>query len=230
VTKMPTIVNFSESSKKCAHCGLTNFPDHVRCARCGNDVWVPVTEPTSDEQLSNNSREFGRVKISVIIAAVLLSSLVFLYFRKGPQGTPGAASETFAAQPSIQEGEQPAQDTAKENPESREAARHVLAGLKRFQAAANSSMSYEEYEEMLGRLKADMENTLPSFTDHNTGDESFRAEVNAAIRDYTAAGNWWKTVIRNSSVFTDADRTEKLVANWTSAKAHLETAEQMLAR
>ncbi len=83
---------------------------------------------------------------------------------------------------------------------------------------------------MLALLKADLDNTLPSFVDHEPDDESFRVEVHAAIRDYTAAGNWWKTAIRNSSVFTDADRTERLVASWSSARAHIETAEQMLVR
>jgi len=89
-------------------------------------------------------------------------------------------------------------------------------------------MSYEEYDEMLNRLRSDLNSKLPSFVDHNPGDETFRKEVEGAIRDYTAAQNWWKTVMRNSSVLSDADRTERIIPSWTSAKAHIENAEQAL--
>ena len=230
MTQIAANVSLSESTKKCLHCGLSNFPDHSRCARCGFDVWVPVTELVHDEQVSDKSREIGWLKVGVILAAILVSSLIFFYSRKGSQAPIITNAEATDSQAATQQLEQPTQDLAKENPESREAARHVLTGFKRFQGATESSMSYEDYEERLNLLKADMENTLPSFVDHNPNDESFRVEVNAAIRDYTAAGNWWKTTIRNSSVFTDADRTERLAASWTSAKAHLDTAEQMLSR
>lgn len=233
MSQKPAIVNHAaESSKKCFHCGLRNFAGQTRCASCKHDLSLPLTEPENNQQVPDNSGEFGRLKVSVVLifAAVLLLGLVLLYIRKDSQGTPGAVSEAGVAQPATQQAEQPGQVIAQENPQSREAAKHVLAGLKRFQGATESSMSYQEYDGMLTRLKADLNNTLPSFVDHNPGDETFRREVDAAIRDYTAAGNWWKTTIRNSSVFTDADRTERLIPNWTSAKTHLDNAEQMLVR
>lgn len=201
-----------------------NFANEARCVRCRYDVWLPLTEPKNNGQAPGNFREFGRFRISVlIIAAVLLSGVVWLYIR--PHGTTGAVSEAGVRHPATQSEEQSGSDIA-ENHQSKDAAEHVLVGLKRFQRATESDMSYEEYDERLTRLKADLNNTLPSFVDHSAGDESFRRDVEAAIRDYTAAGNWWKTAIRNSSVFTEADRTERLVANWTSAKSHLDNAQR----
>ncbi len=231
MSQKPAIVNHAaESSKKCFHCGLRNFADKTRCTRCKYDLSLPLTEPKNNEQLTDNSGELGRLKVSVvlILAALLLLGLGLLYMRQDPQRTPRAVSEAGVAQPATQQAEQPGQVIAQENPQSQEAAKHVLAGLKRFQGATESSTSYEEYDEMLTNLKADLNNTLPSFVDHNPSDETFRREVEAAIRDYTAAGNWWKTTIRNSAVFTDADRTERIIAIWTSAKTHLDNAEQTL--
>lgn len=233
MSQIPVIVNHAaESSKKCFHCGLRNFADQTRCTRCKYDLSLPLTEPRNNDQVPDNAGEFGRLKVSVVLifAAVLLLGLALLYFRQDPQGTPVAASEAGVGQPATQQAEQTGQVIAQENAQSQAAAKHVLSGLKRFQGATEGSMSYEEYDEMLTRLKADLNNTLPSFVDHKPGAETFRREVDAAIRDYTAAGNWWKTTIRNSSVFTEADRTERLIASWTSAKTHLYNAEQMLVR
>src|SRR5260370_8412930 len=91
-------------------------------------------------------------------------------------------------------------------------------------------MSYEEYDDMLTRLKADLNDTLPTFVRHNASDEAFRQEVAAALRDYTAAGSWWKTTIKNSSVLNDADRNERLQADWSSAQPHPYTPYKLLLR
>ncbi len=164
----------------------------------------------------------------MVFVAVLLGGLFWLYILKDQQATPEPVAETAVVQPAPEPAQQQ-EATAQANPESREAAKQVLAGLKRFEGATNPGMSYEEYDEMLARLRSELDSKLPSFVDHNPGDETFRKEVEGAIRDYTAAQNWWKTVIRNSSVLSDADRTERLVPNWTSAKAHIENADQALA-
>ena len=71
---------------------------------------------------------------------------------------------------------------------------------------------------------------MPSFVRQNPGDEIFRQEVAAALREYTAAGNWWKTTIANSSVFTEDDRSERTRRNWASARTHLTNAEKVLVR
>jgi hypothetical protein len=55
-----------------------------------------------------------------------------------------------------------------------------------------------------------LNNTLPEFVGHSAGDESFRQEIDAAVRDYFAARSWWKIMIDNSSVFNEADRNERL--------------------
>lgn len=184
--------------------------------------------------MCDKSGEFGRLKVSfvLIFAAVLavLLVLVLFYIRQGPGATSEAISEVGVAQPATPRDEQPGQDPVQTDRQSEEAAKRVLAGLKRFQDATESSMSYDEYDEMLTRLNADLNNTLPTFVRHNPSDEGFRQEVAAALRDYTAAGNWWKTSIRNSSVLNDADRDERLQANWSSAQTHLDNAQKLLLR
>jgi hypothetical protein len=229
--KSAIVKQAAESSKKCFHCGLMNFARQARCARCRYDVWVELDEPKKARHLSDYYPALSRSKVGAMICAtVLLSGLGLLYLKQDAQGTPVTVSEARVAHSPTQPAEQPGPVIAPENPQSKEAARHVLAGLKHFHGEKESSRSYEEYDEMLTRLKVDLNNTLPSFVDQNTAAQSFRLDVAAAIQDYTAAGNWWKTTIRNSSVFTDADRTERVVANWTSAKTHLDNAEQMLVR
>ncbi len=186
------------------------------------------------KQMSDKSGEFGRSKISfVLICAALLAVLLVLvlfYVRQSPQATSEAVSQVGLAQPAPQQVEQPGQDHAQTARQSEEAARRVLAGLEHFQDATERSMSYDEYDEMLTRLKADLNNTLPTFVSHNPSDDAFRQEVAAALRDYTAAGNWWKTRIRNSSVLNDADRDERVQPSWKSARTHLENAEKLLLR
>lgn len=179
-----------------------------------------------------HSGELGQSKVSgiAIVAAALAILLVLLlfYFRPNPQETQVAVSEAGVAEPTTPQSEQPGQDLAHKDPQSQEPAKQVLAGLKRFQGATQGSMSYDEYNEMLTRLKTDLNNTLPTFVRHDPNDESFRQEVAAALRDYTAAGNWWKTTIRNSSVLDDADRMARLQSEWSSAQTHLDNAEKLL--
>jgi hypothetical protein len=141
---------------------------------------------------------------------------------------PGEADIAKSAKPS----EQPAQNATVEDAQSEEPAKQVLAGLRHFQEhfqdTPKSSMTYEEYDQMLTHLKADLNDTLPTFVRHSPSDERFRTEVAAALRDYTAAGDWWKTTIRNSKVLNDADRTTRLQAEWGSAQTHLDNAEKLL--
>ncbi len=184
-----------------------------------------------------HSGELGQFKVSFVltlaVAVAILLVLLLFYFRQNPQttqaATQAAPNETGVAQPPPpQQSEAPVQDLAQTNRQSEEAAKRVLAGIKRFQGATESSMSYEEYDDMLTRLKADLNDTLPTFVRHNPSDEAFRQEVAAALRDYTAAGDWWKTTIRNSSVLNDADRDERVQPSWRSAQTHLDNAQKLL--
>ena len=229
--KLAIVNHAAESSKKCFHCGLRNYAHQARCTRCKYDVWLPLTEPKNNRHVFDNLRQFGRLKVGALIcAAVLVSGLALLYITKDPKGTTGTISQAVVAHPTIPEADQPILVTAQEYPQSQLAAKQVIAGLRKFQGAIESSMSYDDYDETLTQLKADLNKTLPSFVDHKPGDEFFRREVEAAVRDYSAAGSWWKTVELNGGVLTDADRTERLIGNWTSAKTHLDNAEQMLGR
>jgi len=184
-----------------------------------------------------HSGELGQFKVSFVltlaVAVAILLVLLLFYFRQNPQttqaATQAAPNETGVAQPPPPpQSEAPVQDLAQTNRQSEEAAKRVLAGIKRFQGATESSMSYEEYDDMLTRLKADLHDTLPTFVRHNPSDEAFRQEVAAALRDYTAAGDWWKTTIRNSSVLNDADRDERVQPSWRSAQTHLDNAQKLL--
>jgi len=181
---------------------------------------------------NDKSGELGQLKVSfVIFAAVLavLSVLVLHYvWRDSGKAPSEAISESSVAQPVMPDADQPGPDPAQQERQSEEAAKRILTGLKHFQGATESSMSYEEYDEMLTRLRADLNNTLPSFVGHNSSDEAFRREAEAALRDYTAAGNWWKTTIRHSSVLNEADRDERVKADWSSAQTHLNNAEKLL--
>src|SRR6266852_6856877 len=184
-----------------------------------------------------HSGELGQFKVSFVltlaVAVAILLVLLLFYFRQNPKttqaATAAATNETGVAQPPPPpQSEAPVQDLAQTNRQSEEAAKRVLAGIKRFQGATESSMSYDEYNDMLTRLKADLHDTLPTFVRHNPSDEAFRQEVAAALRDYTAAGDWWKTTTRNSSVLNDADRDERVQPSWRSAQTHLENAEKLL--
>jgi hypothetical protein len=184
-----------------------------------------------------HSREIGQFKVSFVltlgVAVAILLVLLLFYFRQDPQATQAASqaapNDTGVVQPPPPpQPEALAQDLAQTNRQSEEAGKRVLEGLKRLQGATESSMSYDEYDAMLTRLKADLNDTLPTFVRHNPSDETFRQEVAAALRDYSAAGDWWKTCVRNSSVLKDADRDERVQPSWKSAEAHLDNAEKLL--
>jgi hypothetical protein len=219
------------SSKKCFHCGLRNFALATRCVRCRYDVWEPLPGSEKKQRRAANPRRVGPLRAGVLIStAALLLGFAFLYIRQDATPAPEAVSQVVAEQPVSHDTEETSQVASQEDRQSPEAAKHVLGEMERFQLASESSMSYDQYDRSLTKLKADLNNTLPSFVEHGPGDETFRQEVDAAVREYTAAGKWWKTVEMNSSVLTDADRTERLIANWTSAKTHLDNAEQVLPR
>jgi len=189
----------------------------------------------NDKQTVANSGELGRSTFSFawILAAlvVVLLGLVLFYMRQGPQGLTEAGSETAGIQtPVAPDAEPPAQNAAEQNSRSEAAATQIVAELKRFHDATESVKDYSEYDKKLNSLKTDLNKTLPSFVRHDPSDEIFRQEVAAALREYTAAGNWWKTSITNSSVFTEADRNERTQRNWASARTHLTNAEKTLVR
>jgi len=224
-------------SRKCSECGLRNFIDAKVCRRCEADLSrrsagaKKIKQQVQVEAIEPRQSKAGRVVI-LVGALAILSGLVMFYGRQAPQliePVAGKVDIEQSAQPS--EGE-PVQDAATEEAKSEESAKHVLAGLRHFQEhfhdTPKSSMSYEEYDQMLTNLKSDLNNTLPTFVRHDQSDERFRKEVAAALRDYTAAGNWWKTTIRNSKVFSDADRTTRLQVEWGSAQTHLDNAEKQL--
>jgi len=228
-------------SKKCSECGLSNFVDAKVCRRCQSDLSRRSTASKKATPVPAGTAEvrqfkFGRVLI--FAAALVVSSFLLLsYVRQVPPGT-GTGSGTGSAPgaadiaKSARQSEQPAQNAAIEDGQSEEPAKQALAGLRHFQEhfqdVPKSSMTYEEYDQMLTHLKADLNDTLPTFVRHSPSDERFRTEVAAALRDYTAAGDWWKTTIRNSKVLNDADRTTRLQAEWGSAQAHLDNAEKLL--
>lgn len=187
----------------------------------------------NDKETAANSGELGRstFNFSWILAAlvVALLGLVLFYMRQGPQETPDAGSEAAVVQtPATPNTEQPGENALEQNSQSEAAATRIVAELKRFQDATERGMDYNEYDKKLNSLKTDLNTTLPSFVRHDPSDESFRREVAAALREYTAAGNWWKTTITNSSVFTESDRNERTQKNWASARIHLTNAEKAL--
>lgn len=232
--KAATINHATESSKKCPHCGLRNFADTNQCRRCKSDFSLPLNV-AKDDNLSGNSGELGRSTFSFawILAALAVVSLglVLFYMRQGPQGTPELRGEAAVAPtPATPDAEQPGEKAVEENSRSEAAATQIVAELKRFHDATERAMDYNEYDSKLNSLKNDLNKTLPSFVRHDPSDEIFRREVAAALREYTAAGNWWKTSITNSSVFTEADRNERTQRNWASARTHLTNAEKTLVR
>ena len=178
--------------------------------------------------------EVGRSTFSIALilaaVAVVLLGLVVFYMRQAPPVTVAATSEA-GAQPVVAGAEQPAAaDPAEENARSKAVATHVLTKLKSFQDETERGMEFSAYEEKLNQLKSELNNALPGFVRHEPEDETFRQEIAAAVRDHTAAANWWKTTIRNNSVLTDADRNERTQLNWESARTHLSKAEKMLVR
>ncbi len=103
-----------------------------------------------------------------------------------------------------------------------------MVNLKTFQDEIQGDIGFNEYQTKLARLRVVLANTLPSFSRHQPNDEMFRQEVEGALREYTAAENWWKTTIANSTVFTGADRRERTNKNFEAARTHLANAKSAL--
>ncbi|HXM47003.1 MAG TPA: hypothetical protein VN956_03980 [Pyrinomonadaceae bacterium] len=218
-------------SRKCSECGLRNFIDAKVCRRCESDLSrrstaAKKTKPAPVDAVEVHQSKAGRVVI-LVAALAILSGLAVFYGRQVPQATEPVVGKTDTEQ-SAQATEQPVEDATTEEAKSEESAKEVLAGLKHFQETPKTDMTFEEYEQMLAHLRADLNNTLPSFVRHAPSDERFRKEVASALRDYTAAGNWWKTTLRNSKVFSETDRATRLQIEWGSAQTHLDNAEKQL--
>ena len=224
-------------SRKCRECGLRNFVDATECRRCEADLSNRVTadkelpKVKEIEQIVDQpvAPEQSKVRgLSILAAAlVILFAVALFYARQASQETEPVAGQVDLAQ-SATESDQATQETAPEYSPTEAPAKNVLTMLTHFQSIPKSDMSYEEYDQMLTRLKADLNKTLPTFVRHDPSDESFRKEVSAALRDYTAAGNWWKTTLRNSKVLSDSDRIVRVQSEWNSAQAHLDNAEKLL--
>ena len=229
-------------SKKCFECGLSNFVEAKVCRRCESDLSRRSTGSKKVTPVPANTgevRQFKAGRVLIFAAALVVSSVLLLsYVRQAPPGPgPGTGTGSVPGEAedlakSAKQSEQPVQNAAIGNAPSEEPAKQVLAGLRHFQEhfqdTPKNSMTYEEYDQMLTNLKADLNDALPTFVRHSPSDERFRTEVAAALRDYTAAGDWWKTTIRNSKVLNDADRTTRLQAEWGSAQTHLDNAEKLL--
>jgi hypothetical protein len=224
----PTI----NSSKKCVHCGLRNFPDKTICQRCKSDLSLPFNVASSDKQMhaeseKSNRSKFSAARIFAALVVVVLLALALLFMRTGPEATaPLEGNMAVTQTPVTPETEQPRANSIEQDSQSDAAATQVITELKRFQNATETGMDYAEYDRQLNKLKADLNATLPSFVRHNPTDETFREEVAGALREYTAARNWWKTTVANSTVFTEADRNERTQRNWASARTHITNAEK----
>ena len=226
-------IHHSESSRKCVHCGLRNFLNRNECLRCKSDLSRQLNGSKGAALLGNDFGGVGRstsrfVWILAALVTVLLG-LVLVHMRQSSQGAPVQVSEAVV-QPATQAATQPAQEAAEQNSESEAAASQMIVELRHFQDAAESGVDYDDYDKNLNRMKSDLNSALTSFTRHDPNDEIFRQEVAGALRDYSAAGNWWKTTVTYSSVFTEADRNERTQRNWASARTHLTNAEKSLAR
>lgn len=231
--KAASINHATGSSKKCFHCGLRNFPDKNRCQRCNSDLSPPVQMARRDQQMRDISAELHRstFRFAWIFAALLVGSVVFIYMRQDPRGTPEVRSEAVVGETATpSNAEQPGQTSVEEESQSQAAATQIVTDLKLFQQLAESGMDYNDYARKLESLKANLNGALPSFVGHRPSDETFREEVSAMLRDYTAAGNWWKTTLTNSAVFTEADRDERTRSNFESARTHLANVEKTLTR
>ncbi len=203
--------------------------------RCKSSLSEPLKVDVNDKKVGKDSAGLDRSKLrfAAIITAIVIISLAALvfYLRHVPQGPPDvAAAEDIVAQKPVASAAEPAPDAVDQTPQSESAGKQIITNLKRFQDITESGIDYIEYDKRLTKLRNDLNETLPSFVRHEPGDETFRQEVASALRDYTAAGNWWKTTITNNTVFTEADRKERTQRMFESARTHLENAEHALVR
>ena len=212
----------TNSFKKCPRCKLINFADRTLCTRCKSDLALPMT-------VAKNARPTRNASILAALVVVLFGLVVF-YMHEGPEGTPDLKTEAIVAPAPAPSAEKQEQTATEQNAQSEDAAARIVISLKDFQDATESGMDFDEYDKKLNSLETDLNSTLTLFVRHEPGDEAFRQEVAAVVRNYTAAGNWWKTTITNGSVFTEADRNERTQKDWASARTHLTNAEQVLVR
>ena len=217
-------------SRKCPKCGLRNFVDAKVCKRCESELSRNSTRAKEFQPTLEGVGEVRPFKTGRFLiyggALAILSVLLWFYVGRVAPATEPVTDESVIARPAP-ESEQPRKDNAMDS-QSDAPAKQVLAGLEHFQQTPKGSMSYEEYDQMLAQLKTDLDNKLPTFVRHDPSDERFRQEVAAALRDYVAAGNWWKTTIRYSKVLNDADRVDRLQVEWGAAQTHLDNAEKLL--
>lgn len=217
-------------SKKCAECGLRNFPGEERCSRCDAELSRNAHRAAKPKESRTRSakprRTKARKRVILSAALVVLLGLVLFYVRQDLPGTREALGLISAAQTAATESG-PAEASAEEA-HSQESAKQVVAALKRFHIAAQPNMRYEDYDRMLNQLEADVNSILPTLVSHSPSDEKLRQEVTGAVRDYKAALDWWKTTLSYSNVLSDADRVERLQVEWASAQTHLRNAEKQL--
>ncbi len=225
-----TINRVAGPSIKCLTCGLANFADSKECRRCKADpskpveaITEPVTRDNSEPTVSAKS-SYAWI-ISAVAGLVLILGIVYMWQSSPPPGN--EAAQAASAPPAAASG-QPAVDLAKENERNQEVATEILTEAKRFQAAAEGEMTFEQYEQKLKNLRVELNNKLPNFSQHEPSDETFRKEIEGALRDYDAAANWWKTTITYKEAIDEAGRRERTQQIWASARVHLDTAEKML--
>ena len=229
--EIATIPRAAGPSIKCLSCGLANFADAKECRRCKANPTQPPIDAKDvkllDEvsEMSSGSK-FKYAWVLVLIAAGLLIAGLLYMWQSSPD--PQTDPVQAAAAPPAPVSDQPAVDIAKENSRNHEVAMAILAETKRFQSAVESEMTFEEYEQKLNSLRTELNSKLPEFSRHEESDETFRKEINGALREYEAAANWWKTTIRYNEAINDEGRKERTQGNWTKAREHLSTAEKML--
>src|SRR5260370_4547962 len=124
-------------SRKCPECGLRNFADTDRCRRCKSDLSLALTREKSNKQMRDKAGEFGKLKVSFVsifaVALTVLLVLVSFHIRQELQTTPEAIIKAGVAQSATAEAEQPRQDPAEKDRQSKESANRILASLKPLQ-------------------------------------------------------------------------------------------------
>jgi hypothetical protein len=226
----------ANSSQKCLSCGFVNFAGEAKCKRCTADLSPWSAERNSSVVPKNGSPEpavrKGSFAMVGALVLVLLVSLGAFYLVRKPKTAPEQpAKQSEVSQVALSNVEEGPAASPEQIAESGEAATSVIGQLERMQdATMRNSLTYEEYNELLNQMTTHLNRTLPSFIGHQPGDEKFRIEMNAAVRDYKAARDWWKTTIQYNNVLTEADRLERLNAKWESARTHLSNAEKAIGK
>jgi hypothetical protein len=218
-------------SKKCAGCGLRNFPGAERCSRCDaelsrNSQRVGAKAREYNFRPAHTRRSSKRKSLILLTTLVVLLGLVVFYVQQDLPGSRQAIDLISSAQnaPTSDAPLDPIAEAAR----SQESAKRAVAAVKHFGASTQPTMSFEDYDRMLSQLESDLNSSLPTLVSHSPSDEKLRQEVSGALRDYSAARNWWKTTIDYSHALSDADRVERLQVEWASAQTHLRNAETLL--